>query len=229
VVGRLFFQPFLNKNIAPLKNLGFGAGGSVGTHSGGALTTYKTPGQQTFFTYANVAPNGDNYRIDPQAYWFWGPFGLMGEYVLSSQKFTTTKAGMPPLERFNNTAWQVQASYFLTGEENSFKATSLKHVIPWHRFAPGDGGWGAFEVVARIQRLSLDNNAFQKYGANTFATAGSAQAATSWGVGLNWYLNANLKLNVDYESTTFSGGTQAAGATSSAPEHAILSRVQFSF
>jgi phosphate-selective porin OprO/OprP len=131
--------------------------------------------------------------------------------------------------RPNNTAWQVEASYFLTGEENSFKATSLKHVIPWHRFAPGDGGWGAFEVVARVQQLTLDNNAFQRYGGSSFATAGSAQAATSWGVGVNWYLNANVKLNLDYESTTFSGGTQAAGATSSTPEHVILSRVQFSF
>ncbi len=234
IVGRLFAQPFLNRDITPLKNFGFGVAGSYGTHNAsGAPTAYKTPGQQTFFTYTNVASSGAQYRLDPQAYYFWGPFGIMGEYVLSSQKFSSTKtgAGIPPYQRFNNTAWQVEASYFLTGEENSFKATSLKHVIPWHRFAPGEDGWGAFEVVARVQQLSLDSNAFDRFGgaATTYATPGSAHEATSWGVGLNWYLNANLKLNLDYESTTFRGRTPAAGVATSAPEHVILSRVQFSF
>ena len=231
VAGRLFAQPFLNTDVNPLKGLGFGAGGSVGTHTGGALTTYKTPGQQTFFTYANVTPTGTQYRIDPQAYYFWGPFGIIGEYVLSSQKLKTTAAALPPLERFNNTAWQVEASYFLTREENSFKATSLKHVVPLHRFRDGEGGWGAFEVVARVQQLSLDERAFDRHGAGgtMSATPGSAQKATAWGVGLNWYLNANLKLNLDYESTTYTGGTPLAGATSSAPEHVLLARAQFSF
>jgi phosphate-selective porin OprO/OprP len=229
VVGRLFAQPFVNKQDNPLQHLGFGAGGSIGTHTAGPLTSYKTPGQQNFFTYSNVTPNGTQYRIDPQAYYFWGPFGIMGEYVLSSQKFNTTKAGMPPTERFNNKAWQVEASYFLTGEENSFKATSLQHVLPRHNFGGSGSGWGAFEIVARVQQLMLDENSFVKYGANSFETAGSAQKATSWGVGVNWYLNANLKLNLDYENTTFTGYKPTVGTASHAPEHVILSRVQYSF
>lgn len=230
LAGRLFTQPFVNRQGNPLQHLGFGAGASIGTHTAGPITTYKTPGQQTIYTYTNVVPTGNNYRLDPQAYYFWGPFGLMGEWVLSSQKFTTTKAGMPPAERFNNTAWQVQASWFITGEENSFKSTSLQHVMPRHNFGLGsDSGWGAWELVARVQQLSLDQNSFNRYGANRSAVTGSAQKATSWGVGVNWYLNANLKLNLDYESTTFSGYTPTPGTTSSHPEHVILSRVQFSF
>ncbi|HEX3798400.1 MAG TPA: porin [Verrucomicrobiae bacterium] len=231
VAGRLFLQPFLKKNIAPLRNLGFGVAGSYGEHNGGSLTSYKTPGQQTMFTYANAAPGGDLYRIDPQLFWYWGPFGLEGEYNLSSQKLISTKtgAGIPPYQRFNNTAWQVEASYFLTDEENSFKASSLKHVTPWHRFAPTQGEWGAFEVVARVQQLSLDENAFTSHAGTSYAAAGSAQRATAWGVGLNWYLNENLKLNLDYESTTFHGGTALAGSATSRPEHVILSRIQFQF
>jgi len=230
VVARLFAQPFLNTSYTPVKNLGFGAAGSIGTHTAGALTSYKTPGQQTVFSYANVAPSGNQYRVDPQTYWYWGPFGIMGEWILSSQKFRTTAAGMPPLERFNNIAWQVEGSYFLTGEENSFKSTSLQHVVPRHRLAFGDdGGWGAFEVVARVQQLTLDENSFHRYGANTFATAGSAREATSWGVGVNWYFNANVKLNLDYETTTYTGGTSSPTATTATPEHVILSRVQFMF
>jgi len=229
VAGRLFLQPWVNKLDSPLQHLGVGAGGSIGTHDGGPITAYRTPGQQTFYTYTNVVPSGVQYRIDPQAYYFWGPLGIMSEYAISSQKFASTKIGLAKQERFNNSAWQVQASYFLTGEENSFKATSLQHVQPRHNFGPGGTGWGAFEVVARVQQLMLDENSFFRRGATGFVTPGSAQKATAWGVGLNWYLNPNLKLNLNYESTTFTGYTPVAGKTSHSPEHVLLGRVQYSF
>ena len=31
---------------------------------------------------ADVAADGVHWRIGPQAYWYWGPFGLLGEYAL---------------------------------------------------------------------------------------------------------------------------------------------------
>jgi phosphate-selective porin OprO/OprP len=228
-VARLFFQPFLNTDHAPIKNLGFGVAGSTGTHTGGTFASYKTSGQQTIFAYntANVTGfSGNQYRLDPQAYYFWGPFGIMGEYVLSSQRFSNKAgSGLPPVTRFNNDAWQVEATYFITGEQNSFKASSTKHVVPLHRFSLGqDSGWGAFEVVGRVQQITFDNNAFQKYGANTFAL-NSVHQATAWGVGVNWYFNENVKLNLDYESTSLTGGN----ATAHTPEHVILSRVQVAF
>jgi phosphate-selective porin OprO/OprP len=227
--GRLFLQPFLKKDIAPLKNLGVGVGGSFGTHTAGTFASYKTPGQQTLFSYNTTnltAFTGSQYRVDPQFYYFWGPFGVMGEYILSSVEMKTkAHTGIPPTERFNNIAWQVEATYFLTGEENSFKATAYKHVVPWHRFSLHDGGWGAWEVVARVQQLSMDDKAFVD---NNLFGNGTHQA-TSWGVGVNWYLNANVKLNLDYDSTTFSGGNPNALVTTTKPEHVVLSRVQFQF
>jgi phosphate-selective porin OprO and OprP len=225
VVGRLFAQPFINCDSNPLRKLGFGAGGSVGDHIGTLLPTYKTSGQQTFFSYAtNVTANGEQWRIDPQAYYYVGPFGLLGEYVVSSQEVKSSIAHPPTNERFNNRAWQVEASYFLTCEENYFKYTSLEHVVPLHRIGT-DGGWGAFEVVARIQQMNLDDAIF----ADKFATSTSARQATAWAAGLNWYLNSNVKLNLNYEHTTFEGGSAAANSPTAKPEHVILSRVQFQF
>src|SRR5258708_341998 len=222
VVGRLFAQPFFKTDIEPFLKLGFGVGGSIGNHSG-ALPNYKTAGQQTFFSYAaGDTANGRQYRLDPQAYYYWGPFGVEGEYILSSQKVQSTTAGVPALARFNNRAWQVEASYFLTGEENSFKYTSRQHVVPVHRLF-NNGGWGAFEVVARLQQLSLDKQTFPNY-----AAAGSAREATSWGAGLNWYLNENVKLNLNYESTSFRG-SPAPNAVTAKQEHIIFSRIQFQF
>ena len=224
IAGRIFAQPFLNADIEPLRHLGFGFGGSIGTHSG-ALPSYKTPGQQTFFAYTNTATaNGPQYRIDPQFFYYYGPFGVEAEAILSSQRVKSTAPGVAPNARFNNFAWQVEASYFLTGEENSFKPSSLIRVNPRHPFHLGEPGWGAFELVGRVEQIKLDSLAFPNY-----ATAASARGATSWGVGLNWYLNANVKLNFDYETTWFQSASKAAGAVSARDERVFLSRVQFEF
>jgi len=225
VAGRLFFQPFLKTDNEPLRKLGFGAGGSIGHHEG-PLPSYKTPGQQTFFSYGpGVTAFGEQYRIDPQFFYYWGPFGMIGEYILSSQKTKSTIAGAPNSSpRFNNTAWQLEATYFLTGEENSFRASSRDAFRPAHPLAFGGGGWGAFEFVARVGQLSLDRDAFP-----TYVSKSSAREATSWGLGLNWYLNSNIRLYLDYEQTRFDGGSESASSVTAHDEHVILGRVQFSF
>jgi phosphate-selective porin OprO and OprP len=223
VVARLFAQPFIRTDIEPLRKLGFGVAGSAGDHTG-ALPTYKTPGQQTFFSYAApVAADGEQYRVDPQAYYYWGPFGVQGEYVLSSQKVKSTTAGVPDV-RLNNRAWQVQASYFLTGEESTFKPTSLLRLTPLRSFDLSGGGWGAVEIVGRLHQLSVDTAAFP-----TYAAANSAQQATAWGVGVNWYLNRNIKLDLDYETTTFENGSTVIGTVTAKDERTILTQVQFQF
>jgi phosphate-selective porin OprO/OprP len=224
VVGRLFFQPFLRTSTEPLRKLGFGVGGSIGHHEG-PLPTYKTPGQQTFFSYATgVTAFGEQYRIDPQLFYYWGPFGVIGEYILSSQAIKSTIAGAPGSQRFNNTAWQIEGTYLLTGEENTFRASSRDAFRPAHPLNFGGGGWGAFEFVARVGQLSLDRDAFPTYVSRT-----SAKEATSWGVGLNWYLNSNIRLYLDYEQTYFDGGSTTAGSVTAHDERVVLGRVQFSF
>ncbi len=226
-VARLFAQPFINTDIEYLRKLGFGAAGSVGDHTG-SLPSYKTPGQQTFFSYSATAANtvsadGEQFRVDPQAYYYWGPFGVMGEYVLSSQKVKSTAAGIHDV-RLNNRAWQIEANYFLTGEEATFKPTSLIRVAPLRPFSLSGGGWGALEVVARIEELYLDPAAFPNY-----AAAGSATEADSWGVGLNWYLNRNIKLNLDYETTSFENGSTTIGQVTARDERTVLTQIQFAF
>ncbi len=220
IAGRLFFQPFLKTGIEPLRKFGFGVGGSFGQHQG-TLPTYRTPGQQTFFTYTNgVAADGHQYRIDPQFYYYCGPFGIIGEYAVSSQKVKSSASGSPH-RRFEQTAWQIEGSYFLTGDENSFRSTSRNLFHP--RRSLGSGGFGALELVARVGQMTLDPDAYPLW-----VTAASASEATSWGVGLNWYLNSNLRLYVDYERTWFDGGT-AAGSVTAQDENVILGRVQVAF
>lgn len=227
VAGRLFATPFKNASADVLRGLGFGVAGTYGNQEGsGLVSKYKTPGQQQFFSYrsgagtntttANVLADGDHWRVSPQLYYYWGPFGLFGEYVISDQR-VRRDAGASTFTRVQNTGWQLAASYLLTGEENSWKGFT-----PKRSFNPGNGGWGAWEIAARVGQLEVDDDAFPLL-ANP---ATSASAATSWGVGLNWYLNKNVKVNLDYEQTDFEGGTSDFLTNG---EKAFLARAQFSF
>ena len=226
VAGRLFAQPFKRSSVEALRGLGFGVAGTIGDHSG-TPRTYVTDGAQRFFTYLtgtgtqpNVVNDGQTWRITPQAYHYWGPFGVMGEYVVSSQELRQAGGGLGAGRKaiFNNTAWQVAASYFLTGENNSFE-----QVLPRRSFSPANGAWGAWELKARIGVLDVDNDAFPIF-ANP---AQSATKALVWGVGLNWHLNRNVKLQFDYDQTEFTGGN--ANPALAQPEHLVLTRVQFAF
>lgn len=131
IAARLFAHPFKNMDLEPLQKLGLGIAGTLGQQSG-ALRNFTTPGQQRFFAYrsglgtnassASVSADGQHWRLVPQGYYYWGPFGLFGEYAISSQEVARSAGAASTSTRLKNTGWQVSASYFLTGEDNSFKA-----------------------------------------------------------------------------------------------------------
>jgi phosphate-selective porin OprO and OprP len=220
-VARVFVSPFKNGSIGALKELGLGAAGSTGIQKGTAsspgLATYKTSGQQTFFSYrSDVVANGVRKRVSPQLYWYPSNVGFMAEYVYSSQevKRATTTTTTTPLA---NTAWQVAANWVVTGELPTYKGFRPRRI-----FNPAEGNWGALELAARYGQLAVDKDAFTRYA----DPARSAQKARNWSGAVNWYLNANLKWMSDFEYTRFSKGD----ASGDRPiERAILSRVQLSF
>lgn len=231
IAARIFAQPFSKTEIDPLKNFGLGIAVTHGTHVG-ALRNYATSGQQNWFSWRtstaptaaapNVSADGETDRIAPQAYWYWGPFGVFGEYVVSSHdvaRRTGAAASAVTHANFENHAWQVAGSYFLTGEDNSFGAITPRRPFQW-----GGGGWGAWEVAARVGHLDVDDKAFP-----AFATAASANEIREWAVGVNWHLNKNVKASVNYINTDFKGGSKAKTAVTSETEQAIFGRVQLSF
>src|ERR1043165_5464236 len=88
---------------------------------GGVLPGYTTDGQQQFFAYnpvsnAVVVASGEHWRLSPQAYYFLGPFGLMGEYMISDQKVSRTVTAPLASARLDNRAWQISGWWVLTGE-----------------------------------------------------------------------------------------------------------------
>jgi len=237
VAARLFVQPFDRTNIDLLKKFGIGVAVTHGSHEG-TLRNYVTAGQQTWFRWrtgagasaatANVLADGDTDRISPQAWYYWGPFGAIAEYAISSHD-VIRRAGATTTTRdsFDNHAWQIAASYFLTGEENSFNP-----VTPKRPFTLGGGGWGAWEIAGRIGQLEVDDDIFRDddgNGAPDFATTASARKVREWGVGFNWHLNRNVKASVNYINTDFKGGSESKGEVTAQDEEGIFARIQFSF
>jgi phosphate-selective porin OprO/OprP len=217
---RLFAHPFAESDSFALRGLGFGIGGTFTDQAGNSLQpllpSFRTPGQSTFFRFrqfsttvgapAGTIADGERTRIAPQMYYYVGSLGLIGEFTEVEQEVSRVVATGVRSATVDTYAWQLAASYFLTGEEASFRGFQ-----PKSRFSLEDNTWGAFEVVARAQALKVDENAFTG-GSNSFADpATAASEAESWGIGLNWYLNENVKWLLDYERTSFEGGA-AAGA-----------------
>ena len=214
---RLFTLPFAESDNFAIRGLGFGIAGSytdqVGTAAQPLLPAFRTSGQSTFFrfraadaTTAATIADGERIRIAPQAYYYVGSLGVLAEYTEVSQDVSRAVPSGLRAATVDTSAWQFAVSYFLTGEEASFKGFQ-----PKTRFSPGEGTWGAFEIKARVQELNVDDNAFGG-AADSFADpALSASQADSYGIGLNWYLNENVKWLLDYEHTNFQGGA-AAGA-----------------
>lgn len=177
----------------PVKNAGFGAtasfGDRTGTTTGTLLPTYKTPGQSTLFKYStDTFANGSHYRWSPQGYWYKGPWGIFGEYILSSQ---AVQKGLNH-DRIDNTAWGLTFNYVWTGETRTFEGG----VRPKQNFNREKGTWGALETVLRINQLTVDSDAF-----SSFSDAKSYKKATAIGLGLNWFPFPISKITVAVEKT----------------------------
>jgi phosphate-selective porin OprO/OprP len=215
VVGRIFLRPLVPLKIDALKNLGFGVAASRGTHTE-ALPTYVTPSQITFFQYSGAAlAVGTHRRIAPQAYFYVGPVGLLGEYTRSSQIVATSNA----TKLVSHQGWQLEISAFVTGEHASFGAVSPQAPLDPHK-----GSIGAIELAARIGALTIDDAVFDL----SFADPNkSARSAKEWAVGLNWHLARGFKLALNYEHVAFQGG--AAKSTDRPAESALLTRLQAAF
>ncbi|HUL02374.1 MAG TPA: porin [Gemmatimonadales bacterium] len=211
LVGRVFLKP--------TQGLGIGIAASTGNEHGTvtapSLAAYVTPGQQTMFRYRDsTIANGRRYRVTPQVYFYGGPLGLLGEYVVSSQVVTRGAA----VGELKHTSWQVAGSWYVTGEKASFTA-----VAPRRPFDTSEKHWGALEIGARYGQLTLDDAAFPIFANSTNAV----RDVRAWGVGVTWHFVRGTQLSANYEQAQFTGG--APSGADRATEHFFATRFQQAF
>jgi phosphate-selective porin OprO/OprP len=110
-----------------------------------------------------------------------GPLTAFGEYI---QADVDIAAG----SNARLDGYSVAAAWLLTGETRGYdrEEGKLGGVKPRRNFRDGAGGWGAWEILARVSGLDLNDGAVRE-GRMIDYTAG-----------LNWYLNPNVKWMFKY-------------------------------
>jgi phosphate-selective porin OprO/OprP len=220
--GRLFVQPFALPPLRVAGRLGLGIAFSTGNEKGSATNTwlgsFKSAGQQTIFSYltTNTANTvfalGRHTRINPQLYYYIGPFGLLAEWVKEYHELSNS-VGTGAL---NNQSGHVTASIVIGGDE------TYEGPKPHHPLSVADGTFGAIEIGLRYEWLDIDDKAF----ATAADPAKSVTKAQDLGVALNWQLTRNLKVGGNFLESWFDGGLKGGNR---ANEKILLGRFQAYF
>ncbi|TAL26803.1 MAG: hypothetical protein EPN97_18865 [Alphaproteobacteria bacterium] len=163
-----------------------GIGGSM--RRIGAATTFKEETKPAG-TGNNLVSTGTIARVDnsyvygPEAAAVFGPFWAQGEYFRNHLDIAEA-----PDASFDG--WYAQAGFFLTGETRPYKGKigNFDRLKPLHPFSLKNGGWGAWEVLARFDELDLNDVA-------AGITGGRERDTT---VGLNWYPIDNVRFMANY-------------------------------
>jgi phosphate-selective porin OprO/OprP len=207
-----------------MQSLQVGASGTVGTESETmSPSTIRTPAGVPWLTFApnGATPTvlsratGTRTRFVPELAYFYGPFGFFAEYIWMDQDMTGT-AAKSNVVRVPFDGSVVEATYLLTGE----KRTSYTQLTPFASFDPLSPfhSPGAWELVARISQLRVDDIIFAP-GANRLADPTKyASRATEFTIGFNWYLNAWVRTQFNWEHAMFNdpvllGNTKAGFLT----------------
>lgn len=156
-------------------------------------------------------------RVDPTAILTTGTLGSIANPVTGGTVFNLeTAAG------YKNLFWQGEYFHYavdrrglqqanfdgaygevcwtLTGESRKYipETGSYSAIIPDRPFSLAEGGWGAWELGARLSYVNLNDNfttGLPLFGQPS-AVAGGSQ--TSYTLGLNWYLNSNIRFMLNY-------------------------------
>ncbi len=122
-----------------------------------------------------------------------------------------------------------QIAYTLTGETHRYnpQAGSYFRIYPTHPFSWRDGQWGAWELAARVSYIDLNSNFLSgaSIAAQPAAIDGGKQRAYT--LGLNWYPNDLIRLELDYNHLDYakSNGAAVTGAALGVPVGARFNAV----
>ena len=122
------------------------------------------------------------HLFGPELALVYGPLSLQTEYQFANVDLEEGGGSDPDFSGF-----YVYGSYFLTGENRRYstKSGSFDMVKPKKNFKWGEG-LGAIELAARYSALDL---------ADEDISGGRLQDTT---VGVNWYLNPNMRIMLNY-------------------------------
>jgi phosphate-selective porin OprO/OprP len=136
-------------------------------------------------------PGSKQYTIAPEFAMVLGPFTVQAEYAAQCLTHAIATDGQDQGTVFYHGGY-LEALCFLTGEHQDYvrREGVFGRVVPLHdlHWKKGDdyGTCGAWQVGVRVSYLDLNDKAIQ--GGRVY----------DWTVGLTWYWNPNMKVQLNY-------------------------------
>jgi phosphate-selective porin OprO and OprP len=149
------------------------------------------------------------FLVCPELVAQYGPLLLRSEYIASwfqgARPYETSHTKLNDVFMWGTYA---EALYFLTGENRDYNRQSgvFNRVIPTHNADFSKGQYGAWQIGVRYDYLTL--NTPQINGGRTQNTT----------LGLNWFLNPNLRFQVNYVFSYIDNYVGTAGNKGNIPD-----------
>lgn len=129
--------------------------------------------------------------------------------------------------------WALEGSWILTGETKTYSPSAINNEvggfnapIPSRPFSLSGDSWGAWELAARYTDTNLNWHGNQLASATQLAgIMGGRERIVS--LGINWYLNRNIRLMLDDNIIQLSKGTAAIPDRDSQDINVIGLRFQY--
>lgn len=136
-------------------------------------------------------PGSRMHIFAPELAMAFGPFTLQAEYAIKLLTEAIDQNGQEQGTLFFHGGY-IEALWFLTGEHQNYDrhAGTFGRVIPKHNYLGDDdgcgGGKGAWQLGIRFSFVDLNDKTIQ--GGQLY----------SWTFGVNWFLNPNMKIQLNY-------------------------------
>lgn len=128
----------------------------------------------TYFVDTGNIPGDHAFNVGIEALWALRGYSVLAEYVT-----TSVSATEQPDPRFEG--WYVTGAWVLSGETRPYDRK-----VGYARRVQPQGPWGAFEAIARVGRIDLDDAQV------------SGGTMDGWWLGLNWWATRRWKASVGY-------------------------------
>jgi phosphate-selective porin OprO/OprP len=145
----------------------------------------------------------DTGAINADHAWHWGLEGAFqhANFLVEGEYFRfglNRRQSLLADPRFSG--WYIEGSWLITGETRRYNAVNavFDGPSPQYAWVPGSGGYGAWELAARYSDVNLD---FRPGAAGTAPAADAVRGGEQqiWTVGLNWFVNNNIKFMLDFQ------------------------------
>lgn len=178
--------------LSPVAGLYLGASGSsAGQDEVLTGTGFATGAGTRLWNWAAASEvHDDRERFGFDVEWLSGPFAVKAEYVNADWGDVRLGAAR---EEFDAAGWFVQAAYVLTGEAKRRDRSPL----PAEELDPLKGTWGAWEVSARYEEFSLEDDVLAA------GLATGTDKAKGYTFGVIAHVNKHMALKVNWQVLDF--------------------------